>query len=59
VSKPQKFGETLLARFVPGTIARIKKVLSPGEPIAEFVRIAAEHEITRRAKGDVDEPSAS
>lgn len=43
-------GEKMTARFPEGTLARIKAVLAPKEPQADFIRKAVEAELTRRER---------
>lgn len=42
--------EAMTARFAAGTLARIKAVLMPKEPLAGFMRDAVEREIARRLR---------
>lgn len=42
--------EAMTARFAAGTMARIKAVLQPKEPLAGFMRDAVEREIARRLR---------
>lgn len=42
--------EKVTARFAEGTLARVKAVLKPKEPQAEFFRTAVEAELKRREK---------
>jgi hypothetical protein len=39
-----------MARFPAGTLARMKRVLKPKEPRAEFLRLAVERELQRRER---------
>ncbi|USA40215.1 hypothetical protein NCF86_03400 [Pelagerythrobacter marinus] len=42
--------EKVTARFREGTLARIKAVLAPKEPQAQFIREAVERELERRER---------
>jgi hypothetical protein len=42
--------EAMTARFAAGTLARIKAVLLPKEPLAAFMRSAVERELKRRER---------
>lgn len=42
--------EQIPARFPKGTRERIDAVLEEKEPVAEFLRVAVERELTRREK---------
>lgn len=42
--------EAMTARFAAGTMARIKGVLQPKEPLAGFMRDAVERELKRRER---------
>jgi hypothetical protein len=44
--------ENMMARFPAGTLARIEKILRPGENKADFVRKAVEERLSRRETGD-------
>ena len=43
--------ECTMARFPPGTLARIKWVLKPRETQSEFIREAIDRELLRRRPG--------
>ena len=43
--------ECTMARFHPGTLARIKWVLKPRETQSEFIREAIDRELLRRRPG--------
>lgn len=48
VGRKQINGEQTMARFRPGTLARVKAVLKDGEPQSSFIRDAVEAELERR-----------
>ena len=50
MAKPLVFSEMMVARFPAGTFDRITTVLNKGENRADFVRVAIEHELQRRAR---------
>ncbi|WP_353461234.1 YlcI/YnfO family protein [Sphingomonas faeni] len=45
-----------MARFPPGTLARIKALLRPGETVADFMRESVEMEMRRREGPPVGGP---
>lgn len=51
MARKKNFVEDMVARFLPGTFARIHAVLAkPSEDRADFVREAVEKEIKRRER---------
>ena len=54
MSRPKKYVEEMLARFVEGTFGRIAAVLREDEDRADLVREAVEKEIERRRRQKSD-----
>lgn len=50
MARTKKLFENMLARFPPGTFARIAAVIVKPEDRADFVREAVEHELKRRER---------
>lgn len=50
MSRPKKYVEDMVARFLAGTFSRIQAVLRPGEDRAELVRAAVEAELKKRER---------
>jgi hypothetical protein len=48
--RAKKFTEEMVARFLPGSFARIAAVLRPDEDRADLVREAVEREVVRRER---------
>ncbi|WP_420833721.1 YlcI/YnfO family protein [Sphingomonas aerolata] len=56
VGRPRINAEQTMARFPPGTLARIKALLRPGETVADFMRESVEMEMRRREGPPVGGP---
>jgi hypothetical protein len=44
----RRFTDTIMAQFPTGTLARIAKVLAPGETRIDLIRLAVSRELARR-----------
>jgi len=49
MGRTKKYSEDMLSRFPAGTFARIETALAKNEDRTEFIRVAVEHELKRRA----------
>ena len=50
MARPQRYTESMLARFAAGTLSRIRAVLDAGEAVADVVREAVDRELGRRER---------